>query len=383
MALYVTPGACGSAWKHFIFLSWRLGVNRLKPTWLKRAAVFGLALAVFAACSDDETTAPNGDLDPVAASNALESVVTTFFDDNDALQSLDVFGDFISTALLGPNVAPLNIVPRPGDDMNAWARRVQLSVGELQPSSDGPERIPVGALGKTFVYNPDTQAYEIDLARTDAPANGVWFILYAVDPILGQPLSPLQEIGYVEITDDSSFPTATIGLTAVVSGTTLLDIDVSGTFSETTVDLDFSGLLSNGVETLTFAIDVTGSETAFNVNFTLGFSPYNITFNFGGDASGAGTITATLSDGDDTIAFSLGVDAVGNIATGSGIKFNGADVAIISGNISNPLVTNAAGDPLTQQELQALEDLFQGIGEIFELFFGLVEFSFLLLFLAF
>jgi hypothetical protein len=280
-------------------------------------------------------------------------------------------------------VAPLNVVPSPGDDVNTWARRVRLSVGELQASSDGPERIPVGALGKTFVYNPATQAYEIDLARTDAPANGVWFVLYAVDPILGQPLSPLQEIGYIEITDDSSFPTATIGMTAVINGITLVDVDVSGTFTQTTVDLDFSGSLSNGSETLTFSIDVTGSDTAFTVNFTLAFSPYTVTFNFGGDAAGAGTISATLSDGDDTIAFNLGIDAAGNIAAGSGVKFNGVDVAIISGNADNPVVTNGAGDPLTQQELQALEDLFVGMGEIFALFEGLVEFSFLLLFLAF
>ncbi|UCF18990.1 MAG: hypothetical protein JSU87_13810 [Gemmatimonadota bacterium] len=355
-----------------------------KTHWLARVAAFALALSVFTACGDDENDIMGSQPDPVEAAATLDGLVAQFVEGNEALESLDVLSPFITGALQG-NVVALHALPSSerGGIYN-WARSLQVSLTELRASSDGPDRIPVGALGKTFVYNTETSAYEIDPTRTDAPANGVWFILYAVDPIIGQPILPLREIGHIEIIDTSSFPTANIGLTAVIDDVgTLIDVDVSGTFTSQTIDLDFSGTLSDGSQSLTFDIDVTGSETAFNINFSLTFAPYTISFIFSGDASGGGSITATLSEaGGGQIRFLLTVDAAGTIGSESGIYYNSDRVAIISGNIESPVITNGAGDPLTQEELTALRELFEGLGAVFELFQGLVEFSLFLLLLA-
>ena len=47
--------------------------------------------------------------------------------------------------------------------------------------------------------------------RTGAPANGVRFLLYAVDPVTFQPVEPLVEAGYVDITDLSGGNTQSVG----------------------------------------------------------------------------------------------------------------------------------------------------------------------------
>src|SRR5690606_23880081 len=59
--------------------------------------------------------------------------------------------------------------------------------------------IPAGALGKTFTYDPESQQYTPS-AITGAPANGVRFQLYAVDPTDGMPVEPLVEVGHVDLT---------------------------------------------------------------------------------------------------------------------------------------------------------------------------------------
>ena len=141
-------------------------VKGFKTSWLTRVAVFALALSVFAACSDDETTGPTGDVDQEGAAAALDGLVGQFVEGNEALESLGVLSPFITGALQG-NVAALAVLPKSEHGgIYGWARSMQLSVTELRASSDGPDRIPVGALGKTFVYNPEIPGYEIDETRT-------------------------------------------------------------------------------------------------------------------------------------------------------------------------------------------------------------------------
>lgn len=358
-------------------------MEKLKPFWLTRVVLLGLMVSFAAAC--DDATSPE-DVDPTDAATAIDGAVNQFFDGNEAMQSLDVFGQLIGGALAGGDVAIFDLIPDLGSgSMGGLTRSFQASVAKAAAlqRSGGPARIPVGMLGNTFVYNPATGQYEVDPARTGAPSNAVRFILYAVDPILQEPVLDNQgqpiEIGYIDIADTSDFPTVTIGFTAVVSGDTLVDVDVSGAFTQTTVDLTFSGFLSDGSQRLNFGFDLAGTETGFEVSFTLNVAGYSIDFSFSGSET-IGNITATISDGSDTILFNLTVDAADNI-DGS-IAFNGTVVALISGTTQEPVVTNGDGDPLTQAEIDALEDLFEGIGEIFELFSDLGELALFLLLLG-
>ncbi len=266
------------------------------------------------------------------------------------------------------------------------------SVSEWQAwrasSSSTPERIPVGALGKTFRWNElaNPPGYEIDPDGTGAPANGVRFILYAVDPILEQPISPLTEIGYLDIIDTSSFPIINISMTAHVNEKgDLLEVDVLGSFGQTSFTLTTDGFVSNGQQQLTFGIDVSGTAQSVNFSFDFSFATFSARLAFEGvivnDELGSGSMVVTLTDTSNrgTAVFTLNVDSQGVIGQNSGVTLNGGLVAIISGTIDNPLITNAQGNPLTSAELQALGELFEGIGDIFEMFMEIFIFSLFLI----
>jgi hypothetical protein len=353
-------------------------MNR-KPFWFTQAAVLALALSVVTACSDDDGAGPEA-VDPVETAAVVDATVDQFFEQNDAIQGLEVFGDAMAAALGGggPSAPIWNMVPR--SSYFESANRIRASISEL---GDGRQLdIPAGALGVTFIYDP-VEGY-VPSQRTGAPANGVRFILYAVDPILGQPITPLQEIGYFDIMDDSNFATGTIdiSLEAVVDGVTLVEVSSVGTITETSLTLDFDGTLSDGTNSITFTIDALVSETEFNLTFGLTAGTVNISTVFAGTETGGGSVTTTFSDGDNSIVLSLGVDASDNIQSGSGVSFNGTTVAVISGTLDDPTITNAEGDPLTAEELAALEELFLAMVDVIDFFFGVFEFAFLLLVLG-
>ncbi len=89
------------------------------------------------------------------------------------------------------------------------------------------------------------------------------------------------------------------------------------------------------------------------------------------------TLTDTSNRG--RAVFSLNVDSQGLIGENSGVTLNGDPVAYISGTLDDPLITNADGEPLTQVELQALGQLFEGVGDIFEMFMEIFVFSLFLI----
>ncbi len=249
---------------------------------------------------------------------------------------------------------------------------------------DGEQlNIPSGALGVTFIYDP-VEGY-IPSQRTGAPANGVRFILYAVDPILEEPVTPLNEIGWLDIIDTSNFATGTIdiSLEAVVNDVTLVDVTSTGVLTQTSLSLDFDGTLSDGQNNLNFTIDALFSETGtFELTFGMTAGDVGVTVAFSGTEAGGGSVTTTFTDAGNTIVVSLSVDASDNILSGSGVSFNGSTVAIISGSLDNPTVTNAEGDPLTDEELAALEDLLLAMVDVIEFGFGVFEFALFLIFIG-
>lgn len=368
-------------------------MRRSKALSLRRHTVVSLAFSVFAACSDGN--GPPGDLDPTEAAAALDNIVAQYFDQNDALNSLGFFGAFLGIPL-SPAVAPVQAISALDVGTTEAVRLGALaSVNEWQSwrasGSSTPERIPVGALGKTFRWNElaNPPGYEIDPDATGAPANGVRFILYGVDPIFEQPISPLTEIGYLDIIDTSSFPTINISMTAHVNGRgDLLGVDVSGSSGQTSFTLATDGFVSNGQQQLTFGIDVSGTSQSVDFSFDFSFATFSARLVFEGeivnDELGSGSLVVTLTDtsNNGTAVFSLSVDSQGLIGENSGVTLNGDLVAIITGNMNDPLITNAQGDPLTPAELQALGQLFEGIGDVFEIFMEIFTLSLFLILLG-
>src|SRR6184192_194917 len=62
---------------------------------------------------------------------------------------------------------------------------------------------PDSARGKTFVWDTTSDRYVTSTAA-GAPANGVRFLLYAVQPFAIVPARPLSMIGYVDLTDQTT-----------------------------------------------------------------------------------------------------------------------------------------------------------------------------------
>lgn len=337
---------------------------KLKPVWLTRAAAFGLALSVFAACGDD-STAPGDDVDIASAQAAVDDVVAKFFTSNPGLQSLNIFGVHIGTAV--PSVAPNpDFSPETGSMYGLTQRLISMALdAQTRFTSDpAPLAIPANLLGVTFEWNPATGEYEPG-TRTGAPADGVRFILY-------DNITDLNEIGYLDFSDRSNFTItpAAIDISLSIFSTTptdpveVISYDITGSAGNTGGSLVVDGFLSDGADRLDFDFLVSGSESGgFNGDFTYTYGDLVLSFAFDEDTSGAESVDISITNGADEILFVLDVDANGDIITGSGIYLNSTLVGTFSGNVETGDVSlaNTEGDPLTQEQLLALAEIFVGI----------------------
>ncbi len=165
----------------------------------------------------------------------------------------------------------------------------------------------------------------------------------------------------------------------------LLGVDVTGTFGQTSFTLNTDGFVSNGQQQLRFGLNVGGTAQSVDFDFNFSFATFSARLEFEGqivdDNLGSGSMVVTFTDTSNrgNARFSLSVDSQGVIGENSGVTMNGDPVAIITGTVDDPLVTNAEGDPLTPTELQALGELFHGIGDVFELFMNIFIFSLVLI----
>ena len=353
-----------------------------RSVWAYRTAAFALALSVVVACNDDTTGVQQEPLTPDNASEVMNGVVTTFFEGNDAAISLEYFGDYIGMALGGgPALAPagMNATSSAG-----WNHLVQ----NFAPVLGVPANIPQLFQGTTFEWDTLEGGY-IPTEREGASQNGVRFILYAVNPITLQPVSPLNEVGYIDLIDTSSFPTVALDMAAVIGEDTLISVGATGTLSDTLVTFNIDGYFSNGQDQLDFTLDASDSDDGTTIiDFQLEFDGYTAHHTWTETQNGV-TLEQTLSDGVNEIAFQ--VDLLSNfgdyvIQEGSGVYFNDELVAALSGTVGEDswdvTLTNAEGDPLTPTELQALGEVFDVFAELNLFFNGMLNFAFSLVTIA-
>jgi hypothetical protein len=357
-------------------------VKGIKRFQLARLATFALAFSFFAACEDDPTSSVPPDVDPAETQAALESVVQQFFTDNQGLTSLETFGAAIGGAI--PSIAQVNLTLSPeSPTFHGVAERFRQSMADLYARNmSGPvlmAGIPVDLHGTTFEYNPTSLQYE-PTERAGAPTDGIRFILY-------DNVTALNEVGHLDLIDKSNFEInpATINITFAViitdisTVTPVVSYGVTGTVSETGGTLLVTGFLSDGTDQLDFDFQVSGSETTgFNADFTLSVeNVLAININLGETPTGTATFEASISDGAHEILFILTIAANGDLLGGSGIFFDQILVATFTGNIEQDTVqlNNAQGDPLTQQELIALANIFVALEQAFVVMEGLFAFG--------
>ncbi|MEN8376870.1 MAG: hypothetical protein ABFS34_15685 [Gemmatimonadota bacterium] len=347
-----------------------------------------LLSGMLVACGgDDDGTAPPVDFDEQAAANDLDAVLGAV--SQDATTTLLLAAQGLANTAAAPALFPAlaSISPESGGlagIAEVGDAKLGLAASALLPnlsatSSVGAEPIfPSNLLGKTFVWGGT--GYVPDDTLPGAPANGVRFIAYAINPLTRLPVEPLVEVGYLDLTDDGSPASTRLGIllvdTSGASDVTLVDyfIDVSiQVVGETvTVTLLARGFVSDGTQTVTFdldqglSLDQTGAGTftvdyAFDVaGLSLGFqaaASLDLTQETSGFAS-----TMTLREGSDVVVLNVTESATG--AIDGQITFNGSPVILVAGTALNPQFTRPDGSELTEVEVQALVDIVDAVTEI-------------------
>lgn len=322
-------------------------------------------IAVLAACSD--STGPE-DYDPVAA-NSLAETVLGALDGNLALTAMAVLGPAMELSAAAPvlSVAPFD----PAEGTAATVARLR-EIRDILPSFGGTGTLalfPVDLLGATFVYNPDLGRYEIDAEATGAPADGVRFVLYAVDPIAGEVVLPLDPVGSLDLIDVSTASADAIQIVAVVGDITYIDYTASVSQGTTSATISADGYLSNGTDQVDFDMSVTATLSQASLDYQLSSNDGSIRLQatMGQDESLSALLT--LQGDGDTIILELAIDP----STVSGeITYNGDVVVTVAGTPEAPTFTKPDGTALTQDEIDALKAFGEIVGTLFDAFDNLL-----------
>ncbi len=328
-----------------------------------RSALLGFAALVIAGCGD------SGPFDPVATDNAAEGVFNAI-ENNQGIQSIAVLADaFPSFGGAAVMQATIPSAPTAARGTPQWfSERIGLSeLNSLQSPAAPAVLFPSNYLGTTFVYNELTQKYEEDPNRTGAPADGLRLILYAVDPILGQVVIPLNEIGLLDLSDKGTPAADAVGIKAVIGSVTVLDYVASASITTTSVSFSADGVLSDGSTDVNFNLSQTFSETdGITVDYDVSVPDQDarVRLQVTADPQGASaTITFTIEHSGNTVV--LNVTGTDTSINGT-VEHNGETVIQIAGSPDAPTFTDVNGEPLTPEQLESLADLFEGAGDIFD-----------------
>jgi len=322
-------------------------------------------IGVLFACSD--STGPEN-YDPVAVTNKAEAVLGAL-SDNPALASLAVLGPAMQLSVAAPSLSvapfdPTDVETATSDRLRTW-RNLVPSFG----TSGSLAIFPVDLLGSTFVYNTDLGHYEVNPDATGAPAAGVRFILYAVDPVAGQIVLPLNPVGYLDLIDVSTPSADAVQIVAVVNGTTYLDYTASASVGTSSATIGAEGYISNGTDQVDFDLSVTVTSSQITMDYQLSSSDGAVRLQATFSSDNSVTAALTVQGNGETIVMSLTVTP----STISGqITYNGDVVVTVAGTPANPTFTRPDGTALTQAELNALLAFGNLIDDIFNAFDNLL-----------
>jgi hypothetical protein len=247
-----------------------------------------LVLVVVTAACSDNAVAPKSPADPQATAAELAALGSVF---NAApLQSLSsVSGSISPTAPAPMSALALAAVANPlhhSTRLEPYARRIDAArvfSTLLKPEMSvnaAAALFPPALVGKTFEWDFTAQQYDTT-ARAGAPSNGVRFILYAIDPLTGDPVAPAPgtEVGYIDLKDEGSIsqPKVHVIVAGVGGAPVYVDYTVSiSSQSQAQAKINTAGYITNGAgssDSLRFngAITLSASTTSISVTEDVSF----------------------------------------------------------------------------------------------------------------
>ena len=343
----------------------------VRPRLLALPALLGsLALA---ACGD--ATGPTGPFDPEATADVMQSMVAATAGVEEAFAGMQLAAPALGTTTAADLLRGGEVVVLPD---------VGTSLRVAESAAFTPF-FPSNFLGVTFVWDEASGSY-VASDGSDAPADGVRIVYYAIDPFTGEPASPLNPLGYVELRDLSTASSSRLGVlvkrTAGGEATLAdyyIDLSYTTTQDQLALRLESVGFLSNGTDQLNFDLTqdvvVTDSAIVLTQDFGIDLEGTDIGVRYEGELTAgldgetaALDLTATIENGADRVVLALNADA--GVLTGS-VAHNGATVALIGGTPAAPEFTDPDGNPLSEEDRADLQAVWESVNTLFELVEGI------------
>jgi len=325
------------------------------------------ALVGIAACSD--AVGPD-DVDPSAMANSLTNATATF-DNNAAFQSMAtlsfLFPQYAAVSALRASLpaAPADAGPLAVNRTRARAEAVR-AYWSLRGSNNPQALFPSNVLGKTLEWDAATHTYIIG-NQAGGPVAGIRILLYTVSGATGEPIVPLQSLGYVDLTDESNpaldqlgvllkLGTSTIANYAVtlVEGTQITTLEAQGFIRNAQgtaqVDFDFIDESNNAAQTYVSTSELAGDDGG-KIFVTVSISSTTV------------GLIARVQSGDNKLEINVTVDEVSGALAGT-VKYNSVVVANVSGDVDGPVFTAVSGRTLSAAETAALLSIFEKAIEV-------------------
>lgn len=371
-------------------------------------ALTGLAVLFAVACGDGAGPRPAQLTDPAGTAAKVNAVDSVF-----SVPTIDAFtsvGDLIDPATgLAPAASLLRATQpeAPGPRLSGYAGAAQryreFSGLSLSPSNT-LGLIPDELKGKTFEWDVATHHYMVT-TRAGAPVDGVRFILYAINPITRRPAEPLVEVGYVDLHDLSVDATRSLHIeVAGVGGDPVyVDYTVAGTvatdlFTASAIGFIWNGVSGDASKRLEFDLsaELTRASFRFDASLSLDHPAVTITETTTATKSESGVVLEidfTLDDGTQTVQLVGSVTVVNDDRQADGhredspgrndddgivtanlkVFVNGNLFATIEGTSPDIQILGANGEPLSEDELHALRELFRIPARVFSFFQDLLH----------
>jgi hypothetical protein len=315
--------------------------------------ISGCAGIVLAAACNSDTTGPATLSNPQATIAAIAALDSAFH--SNALASFGALSGAIGStaataALSRAGTIVRATLPRPttpGVTAEAAAVRQLSGLRALNLSPANPQGPVINdtLYGSVYTYDTTFHAY-VRSATTGGPANGIRFILYAINPFTGNVSLPLSPVGQADLLDESVGLTAQLHIIVAGNGGTpsYLDYTSALTFSQTSLVATLTGTLTNAMaaganKTLTFSVNANFTVTTITVHGTYALNNPAVTITLDAvDKQVLPTDSVTVNFGftrqGEAITFAGQLVQTGDVldTVDAAIKVNGQPYASVKGN---------------------------------------------------